>query len=214
MPSPKGRLPRQLAMAKRPKRTMPRPLVETLQRLDINDLCRWKVFPDQYSWDKVHYLEAPFRFPFLKSLIFTLQYTEANHHNGYNQIIPLRWCRTGFGGNNRPRPLFICQCGRSVRRVYFKGGHLACRRCCDATYASRVCDKRTRPILQAKRLQNFLQLKSYMSKRNRRRLTARIATAPEQVLGHLSRLKSKRLAHHSIPLPQSNYRTRGAMHWR
>ena len=37
-----------------------------------------------------------------------------------------------------------------------------------------------------------------MSKRNRRRLTARIATAPEQGF------TSKRLAHHSIQLPQSN----------
>jgi hypothetical protein len=47
-----------------------------------------------------------------------------------------------------------------------------------------------------------------MSKRNRRRLTARIATTPKQ------ELNSKRLAHHSIQLPQSNYRTQGAMHWR
>ena len=38
-------------------------------------------------------------------------------------------------------------------------------------------------------------------------IKARIATAPEDI-------KSKRLAHHSIQLPQSNYGTRGAMHWR
>jgi hypothetical protein len=201
-------MPPQLARAKRPKRSTPRPLVETLPRIDIVDLCRWKVFPSQYHWDKAHYLEAPFRYPFIKSLVITLQNIEVSHHSDYIQSIPLRWCRTGFGGNQRPRPLFICQCGRSVTRVYFKGGHLACRRCCDATFASRQCSQRQRPILQAKRLQNFLELKSYMSKHNRQRIAARMPKAQSKLLD------SKRLAHHSIPLPQSNYRTRGAMHWR
>jgi hypothetical protein len=190
------------------KRSEPRPLVETLPRVDIVDLCRWKVFPDQYSWDKVHYLEAPFRFPFLKSLIFTLQYIEADHHSGYNQVIKLRWIRTGFGGNSRPRPLFVCNCGRSVTKLYFKGGSLNCRRCHGAIHASQVCGKYSRPILKAKRLRTFLELKSGMSKRNRQRLKARIEPTLKQ------ELKGKRLAHHSIPIPFSNYSTRGAMHWR
>jgi hypothetical protein len=201
-------MPRQLRNAKRPKRTTPRPLVETLPRLDLDDLCRWRVFPSQYDWHKAHYLEAPFRFPFVKSLVISLQNIEVNHHSAYIQSIPLRWCRTGFGGHIRPRPLFICQCGRSVTRVYFKGGHLACRRCCDATFASRQCSQRQRPILQAKRLQFFLEHKTYMSKNNRQRLKARIVAAPHQ------ELNSKRLAHHSIQLPQYNHGTRGAMHWR
>jgi hypothetical protein len=62
----------------------------------------------------------------------------------------------------------------------------------NATYASRILDKRTRPILQATRLRSFLQLKSGMSKRNRQRLKARLATAP------IKQLKSKRLTHHAI----------------
>jgi len=201
-------VPWQLRNAKRPKRSEPRPLVEQLPRIDIIDLCRWKVFPDQYSWDKVHYLEAPFRYPFLKSLIFTLQYIEANHHSGYNQIVPVRWCRTGFGGNIRPRPLFVCSCGRSITKVYFTYGSLKCRRCAGATFASRQCSKRLRPILQTKRLQFFIEHKSGMWKSNRQRLKARIVTAPNQ------ELNSKRLSHHSIQLPQRNYGTYGTMHWR
>jgi hypothetical protein len=202
-------MPLQLARAKRPKRTTPRPLVEQLQRLDINDLCRWRVFPSQYDWNKAHYLEAPFRYSFVKSLVISLQDIEANHHSGYTQVIPLRWIRTGYGGNNRPRPLFVCNCGRSVRRVYFKRGHLACRRCTNAIYASQLCSGgATRSALQAKRLQAFLSLKSYMRKSNRQRLKARLATAPRQDF------TSKRLAHYAIEQPQSNYRTRGAMHWR
>jgi hypothetical protein len=62
-------MPPQLARAKRPKRTTPRPLVETLHRIDIDDLCRWRVFPSQYDWHKAHLLEAPFRYPFVKSLV-------------------------------------------------------------------------------------------------------------------------------------------------
>jgi hypothetical protein len=202
-------MPPQLARAKRPKRSSPRPIVEQLPRIDITDLCRWNVFPNQCDWNKAHLLELPFRYPFIQSLVISLQSIEANHLSGYTQVIPLRWIRTGYGGHHRPRPLFVCQCGRSVRRVYFKGGHLACRRCHSAVYASQLCSGRTtRSALQALRLQTFLGLKSYMWKNNRQRLKARLATTPKQ------EFKSKRLAHHAIQLPQSNYGTRGAMHWR
>jgi hypothetical protein len=203
-------MPPQLARAKRPKRSEPRPLVELLPRIDTADLCRWKVFPSQYDWNKAHLLELPFRYHFVKSLVITLQAIEVSHHSGYIQPIPLRWVRTGYGGNVRPRPLFICQCGRSVTKVYFSYGSLKCRRCCDATYASRVCDKRMRPILQAKRFQAFLQFKAGtgMSKRNQQRIKARITTALTQDFN------SKRLAHHSILRPQRNHGTYGAMPWR
>jgi hypothetical protein len=144
-------MPPQLARAKRPKRSTPRPLVEELPRIEIADLCRYGTFPSQFEWNARYLLELS-SYPFLKNLVLSLQVIEANHHSGYTQDIPLRWSRTGFGGNSRPRPLFVCQCGRSVRRLYFKNGHLACRRCQGAIYASQVCGKHSRPILQAKRL--------------------------------------------------------------
>jgi hypothetical protein len=201
-------IPPQLARAKRPKRSAPRPLVEELPRLEIADLCRFGAFPNQTNWHARYLLELPFRYPFLRNLVLSLQAVEANHHSGYNQTIPLRWIRTGFGGNSRPRPLLICQCGRTVTKLYFRHANLACRQCCNATYASRTLDKRTRPVLQAVRLRTFLELKSGMLRRNRQRLKARIASAP------IKELNSKRLAHHSIQLPQSNYSTRGSRHWR
>jgi hypothetical protein len=171
-------MPIQLARAKRPKRATPRPLVEQLPRIDIIDLCRWRVFPSQYDWHKAHLLEAPFRYPFVKCLVISLQNIEANHHTGYTQVIPLRWIRTGYGGLHRPRPLFNCRCGRSVTKLYFRHFNLACRRCTNAVYASQVCSGRaTRAHLQAQRLQTFLKLKSYMSQTNRRRLAARIPKA-------------------------------------
>jgi hypothetical protein len=48
-------------------------------------------------------------------------------------------------------------------------GTFACRRCHDAIYASQVCGKHSRPILQAKRLRTFLELKTYMRQSNRQR---------------------------------------------
>jgi len=201
-------MPPQLAGAKRPKRSTPRPIVETLPCIDIRDLCRWRVFPKQTEWHKAHLLELPFRYPFVKNLVISLEDIEANHLSGDTQVIPLRWLRTGFGGPWRPRPLFVCMCGRRVTKLYFKGAWLNCRKCLNATYASRVLSKRTRPILQAIRLQEFLQFKRYMGKRNRQRIKARIAAAPTK------ELKSKRLSHYTIQHPQCNYSTRGAMHWR
>jgi hypothetical protein len=201
-------MPRQLRNAKRPKRTTPRPLVELLQRIDIIDLCRWKVFPSQYDWHKAHYLEAPFRYPFVKSLVISLQDIEANHHTGDIQVIPLRWCRTGFGGNERPRPLFICQCGRSVTRIYFKGGRLACRRCTDAVYASQLCSGRaTRSALQALRLQAFLKHKPTLWHRTRKRLQARIRVSTNPVVN------SRRITG-KAKLPQSNYQSPACPLWR
>src|SRR5215813_5896841 len=107
------------------------------------------------------------------------------------------------------RPMFTCtNCGRARRRLYFKHGSVNCRRCANAVYARQVCSREKRPHLQAQRMHMFLKLKTGMWKSTRQRLKARITTAVRQDL------KSRRLAHHSIQIPSSNYCTRGAMHWR
>jgi hypothetical protein len=203
-------MPRQLrrGLTNRRRDSEPRPIAETLYRIDIADLCRFQVFPSPYDWHVDHYLEMPFRYPFVKSLLISLQNIEFNHYSGYNQIVPLRWIRTGFGRNIGRRPLFICRCGYSVTKLYFQYGSLKCRRCAKAVYASQICSGRaTRSQLQAIRLQTFLNQKFALSHRNRRRLKARI-TAPNQ---HLT---SKRLNHPKILLPQSNYSTTGDNPWR
>jgi hypothetical protein len=205
MPS---QLARGLWKKRQSRRPQSRPIVETLERLDVCDFCRWRVFPKQTEWHKAHLLELPFRYSFAKRFVISLQDIEVTHVSGHTQSIPLRWLRTGYGGPWKPRPLFVCMCGRSVTKLYFKSGYLNCRRCCNATYASRVLGKYTRPALQAIRLRNLLQFKTYMSKRNRNRLKARIPVTARQ------ELNSKRLSHHSIRLPQRNYSTRGAMGWR
>ena len=167
--------------------------------INVNDL---KVPKDPYAVVTCPWISL--RYPFLSGARLSAHMVEFVH-NGRIQKFKLKWIKTGFG---LPRFAFICECGRTVIKLYFRHGNLACRRCCNVTYASRTLDKRTRPVLQAIRLRNFLKFKRYMSKRNRQRLKARIAAAP------IKELRSKRLSHHAIPLPQSNYGTRGAMHWR
>jgi hypothetical protein len=199
-------MPPQLARAKRPKRAEPRPIAETLARIDIADLCRWNVFPTQYHVD--HYLEMPFRYGFLKSLVISLQNIEFNHVSGYNQIVPLRWCKTGFGRNIGRRPLFICRCGYSVAKLYFTYGSLKCRRCAKAIYASQVCGKRTRPILKAIRLHSFIRRKTGIWKSTRQRLQSRLTTLLKP-----ARLPGKRLAHELTQRPHSNYNTQATPLW-
>jgi hypothetical protein len=192
-------MPWQLRNAKRPKRTTPRPLVECLPSINVNDL---NVPKDLYKVVTVPWISL--RYPFISAARLSAYVVEFAH-NGRIQKFRLKWIKTNYG---LPRFAFICDCQRPTIKLYFRHGNLACRRCWNVTYASRTLDKRTRPVLQAIRLRNLLKFKRYMSKRNRQRLKARIATAP------IKELKSKRLSHHAIPLPQSNYGTRGAMHWR
>jgi hypothetical protein len=158
----------------------PRPLVEQLQRIDIADLCRWRVFPEQLiATRRIGGIAIPISIP--GKLVISLENIEANQHSGYTQIIPLRWIRTGFGGNGRPRPLMFCNCGRSVTKLYFIFGFLACRRCHGAIHASQVCDK-YRLALKAQRINTFLKHQPKLFKHTRQRLKARLSTTPPQEL--------------------------------
>jgi hypothetical protein len=58
-------------------------LVEQLPRIDIADLCRWRVFPSQ--WRKAHYLKLPFRYNFVKSLVISPENIEFNRYSGYSE---------------------------------------------------------------------------------------------------------------------------------
>jgi len=196
MPMP-WQLARGLWAKRQSRRTEQRPLAETLPQINVNDL-------DVPRDHKTYIANIPLRYPHLTGMKINWSMVHFFHSDRV-QTFRFKWIKTGLG---YPRPAFLCECGRPTIKLYFRHQNLACRRCCNATYASRTLGKRTRPILQALRLETFLKLKSYMSQRNRRRLKARIPKT------HNKRLDSKRLGHHMIELPQSNYGTRGAMHWR
>ena len=144
-------MPWQLRNAKRPKRSEPRPLAECLHRINVNDLKIPKRLNAVATLPRIS-----LKYPFVSAARLSARVVEFAH-SGRIQRFRLKWIKTGYG---LPRFAFICGCGRPVISLYFHQGNLSCRLCCNATYASRTCSKKQRP-LQAKRLQAFLNLKAY-----------------------------------------------------
>src|SRR5262245_57598132 len=165
-------MPPQLARAKRPKRSEPRPLVETLPTINVNDLP----IPRDYQT----YI-APnifFRYPHINSMRIS-HFMVSFAHSNRVQTFGLKAIKTGLGGNYSPRYVFICECGHRNSKLYFRRQHLGCRVCLNLTYASRTCNKHSRPKLQAIRLHNFIKLKTGMHKHTKHRLQAHINSLPK-----------------------------------
>src|SRR5262249_34512469 len=133
-----GNMPWQLRKGleerKRRSRKYQRPIAELLKHIDINVIVRFRAFPN--NWHSSNILYLGFRYPFATQFKLSLANIEVTHKTGYSQIIALKWIRTGFGGNCRPRPVFICKCGQPVRKLYVYGGSLLCFHCCNAVNAS------------------------------------------------------------------------------
>src|SRR5262249_41223016 len=177
-------------------RTEQRPLAELLPHINVSDLQ----IPRDYQ---TYIADVSLRYPHISSMKINYSMVQF-HHSNRVQTFRFKWIKTGLG---YPRATFICECGRPVIKIYYRHQNLACRRCSNAIHGSQTRNKRGRQILKAVRLRNFLELKSGMSKRDGQRLKARIPSVSTQ------ELKGKRLAHHRIAIPFSNYGTRGAMHW-
>jgi hypothetical protein len=192
-------MPWQLRNAKRrPRHSEPRPIAETLPRINVNDLG---VPRDYKTYTSPN---ISFSYPHLSNMRIAYNMVQFAH-SGRVQSFRLKWIKTGFG---LPRPAFICECGRPTIRLYFRHQHLACRRCTKALYASQVCGKRTRPVLQSIRLHSFIKLKHYMRKNTRQRLQSRLNTLPKP-----SQLQGKRLALEITQRPHSNYNTQATPLW-
>jgi hypothetical protein len=166
-------MPAQLARAQRPKRSTPRPLVEYLPAINVNDLN----IPKDHKIVTAPWIS--FQYPCVSNARLSAYMVEFVH-NGRIQKFKLKWIRTNFG---LPRFAFICnQCGRPVIKLYFRSGNLACRRCSNAIYASQACDQYKRPTLQAHRIAQFLKLKPCLWHRTRNRLRARVLTTNTNTL--------------------------------
>jgi hypothetical protein len=205
-------MPRQLAagLQKRQHRSEPRPIVEQLPSININDLR--KAFP-KYAGESHTLPNVGLRFPFLRRLCLTGHEVQATHYIGNHvQRFAMKWIKTGLG---KSRPALLCQCGRAVITLYLNYGNLACRRCSHAVYASQTCNERTRPFLQAERLKAFFDINGHkrMRKRTRNRLKLRCRMAETKVR-HYPPTRSKRLKQQHLLRPQSNYSTWIATHWR
>jgi hypothetical protein len=138
-------MPWQLARSDRRRKSEPRAIVELTPHINVNDIRH--IIPRNYS---TYIYSNSFKYPFAKNLILSRQNIEFNHVSGYNQIVGIHWCRTGFG---RPRPMFVCSdCCGGAYNLYFRHGHLACRYCHRIQYASRQHNQIARKRLQASKL--------------------------------------------------------------
>jgi hypothetical protein len=152
-------------LRRRPKGSPPRPLAEQLPSININNL---KISKNLYTTVTAPWISL--RYPFISNARLSAYVVEFAHTRGHIQSFKLKAIRTGFG----IRFAFICNCGRPVIALYYRYGNLSCRHCCSAVYASQTCSKHQRSILQAIRIESFLNNKPRLLRRTRERLTKKL----------------------------------------
>jgi len=187
--------PRQLANARRPKRLEPRPLVETLPRINIASLK----IPTNWQTSIAPWISL--KIPAISRL--ELSWNRALfHHDGGVQSFAIKRSPLPHG---RKRHYFVCHCNRAVRFLYHWRGNLSCRFCANAVYASQAIGKHSRPILQAARLKRILNDTKYLPKTTINKLKARLAKLRANPCNALP----KRIANHQTALPIHNYGIQG-----
>jgi len=160
-------------LKRRPKgKFPPRPICEQLPSIHVNDLT---IPRDSKAYSAPN---ISLRYPFLAAARFTwdaVEFRLRSLHRGQIgrvQTFQLKAIRTGFG--RRPRHTFICDCGRPVVRLYHHSGYLGCKRCHNAINAVQAVHSRDRAVLQATRLQDFLDNKPRLFRHVQERLRKRL----------------------------------------
>jgi hypothetical protein len=137
--------PPQLAKAYKARKSK-HAIVETLNFLDIIALNRAGAFADRYT--RYRFPNIGLSCPAIADLVTSYSQIEITLRS-HKQTIPVKWKRSGFLGY---LPHLGCACGRSCRRLFEGYGGFACRRCCNAVYASQLRCKTSRSALQACKL--------------------------------------------------------------
>ena len=179
--------PWQLRAACKPEKgKSERPIVEKLPSISTKELR----IPSPYDYKTYVLGNISFRLPQLASARINYNLVEFRQpplhrgQEGPTQTFQFKHIKTGFG----IRHVFICACGRPAQRLYLFYRNLACRHCLKARYASQTLDKRSRPILQAARIQSFLDNKPRLLRRTRDRLQRRLG---EKVMMAQGRLRTR-----------------------
>ena len=105
-----------------------------------------------------------------------------------------------------------CQCGHSVRRLFFRHGHLACRRCYKLAYASQQQDAITHKRLQASKLRLQLgglpditePLPAKPKWIRRKRLTSALVIKSKRSRPKLQDASASQYQHRSSPITSDN----------
>src|SRR5262249_49474282 len=160
--------PPQLARAYKPRKSS-RPIAESLQKISISDI---KVPSDNRTYTLPN---ISFKYPFLAAARLTrgtIEFHFPSLHRsqlGRTQTFKIYPVGVGYG----IRYYFRCDCRRGAMKLYLCNAYLACKHCHHVRMASQTLDKRTRPILQAIRLDHFLSNKPRL-RQAKERLTQRL----------------------------------------
>src|SRR5262245_30718865 len=114
--------PWQLCNARRPKRSEPRPTIELMPSININDLRH--AIPRYHG--QVNQPDVSLKYPDLAYLRLSASTLEIMGRNGHVQRFRIAWIRTGFG---RHRAILVCSCGRGATRLFARYGTYACKAC-------------------------------------------------------------------------------------
>lgn len=187
-------MPRQLARAHRPRPgKSTRPIVEQLRSIKITHLP----VPSYYDTKTYVMPNIAFRLPQIASAKISFNRVEFQHpslhrrQEGPKQTFEIKHIRTGIGKHNGTgiRHAFICSsCGEAVITLYYFHRKLACRYCFKARYASQTLNKSTRPVLEATRIQSFLDNKPRLFHRTQERLRKKLG---DKLMMAQSRLKTR-----------------------
>jgi hypothetical protein len=159
--------------------------VEQLPSISVNELN----ITNPYDY-KTYIADLSLKYPPLtgaKISYHVIEFHLASLHRsqpGPVFTFPLKHIRTGFG----IRHAFVCGCGRAVFKVYLLNRRLACRRCHGAVNASQTLDKRSRPVLQAARIESLLNNAGGLMRSTRERLERKLG---QKVLMAQSRMQTR-----------------------
>jgi hypothetical protein len=131
-----------------------RPIIEELTVLDARAMARKRQIPRDYATWVYDFIISQAR------LTVSAAKVEISSHDGRQQTVPVHWQTCGGIMHHRAiRPMFVCKCQRQCFRLYDAGGAFRCCRCTGRlgiAYACQTVTPRARPVLQSKRLRQFL----------------------------------------------------------
>jgi len=131
-------------LLRRSRHSEPRPTIEFLPIININDLRG--AIPRNYS---TNIYSNSLRYPQVRHIHLSYCSAKIVDHHDRAQVFGIEWIRTGLGA---PRAIFVCSCGHGAARLFARYGTYACRHCHQALYASQKYDQSGRKRLAACKL--------------------------------------------------------------
>jgi hypothetical protein len=159
--------PPQLARAFKPRRST-KPILETLPSVSCNELRISSIYRGKPA--KIKPLKIP-NIEGVKVGPLSVEFHFRSLHRGQKgrtetfRLKSLRGIQYAF----------LCNaCGRAVIKLYHLHNSLLCRFCCNGRYASQAISRQSRPVLEATRIQSFLDNKQRLFHKTQERLRKRL----------------------------------------